>query len=293
MTTLSNPMTARDMKLIISGRTMGSLTECSITGNGNLADVSTLGKTYKKRMRTFKNFSGSWTMFIEDMEALGWVLGDYEVDPTKNEPVSVSFNGTNVTINHIQGSHASDVSVADTEKIAQKFVAAGNSLTTLKLYTTTGGDSTVTVTIEPDNSGSPSGTPVTNGTSTSTDFSGSGWVTVGFSSNPVLVKGDVFWVVVSITGTTTPISRADTDIYEDWGYKVYSGSWGSLQSNDLSFYIETTDDTTVIQVELTDGINTHIIEGNIVAGTGSFSVTADEPVSAEVNYVAQDIQFSG
>ena len=138
-------------------------------------------------------------------------------------------------------------------------------------------------------------TPVTNGTSTSTDFSGvNGWVTVTFASDPVLVKGDVFWVVFTQSdASATDIGISTTDIYPDWGYKEYTGTWGSLQDNDLAFYIETTDDTTVIQVELTDGTNTHILEGNIAFGTGSFSINAEEPISAEVSYVAQDISFSG
>jgi hypothetical protein len=233
-------------------------------------------------------------MFIEDMEALGWVLGDYEVDPTLQETISVAYNGTNIKVNHIQGSHDGEEIIADTYKIAQKFVAAGNSLTALKLWGGSG-DASATVTIETDSAGEPSGTPVTNGTSTSTDFSGANdWVTVTFSSDPVLVKGDVFWVVFTQSDVSaTDIGVSTTDIYEDWGYMENTGTWGSLQDNDLAFYIETTDDTTVFQVELTDGVNTHIIEGDIAAGNGSFSISTEEPISAEVEYVAQDITFTG
>ena len=292
-TTLSRVMTCKDMKLIIAGKTVGDIKEFSIDGDSGLADVSVLSKGYKQHVRTKNEFSGSWTQLISDFEALGLVLGDYEVDPTQTESISMSFNGASYDIKHIQGSHGADISVAGSAKVAQSFVAAGNTLSALKLYTTSGGDSSCTVTIETDSSGSPSGTPVTNGTASGVDFSGSGWITVTFSSDPVLVKGDTFWIVVSVPSTTTPISRSTTDIYEDWGYKTYSGSWSSLETNDVSFQITTTDNDTVIQIELTDGVNTHIIEGIIGVGAGSCSITLEDPLTAEITYSAKTITFSG
>lgn len=291
--TLSRVMTCRDMKLIVAGRTLGTIKEITFEGDSGLADASVLSKHYKQHVKTKNEFSGTWTQLIADMEALGLVLGDYEVDPSKTESINMTFNGASYDIKHIQGTHAADISVAGTQKVAQKFIAAGNTLSALKLYTTTGGDASCTVTIETDNSGSPSGTPVTNGTASGVDFSGSGWITVTFSSDPVLVKGDPFWIVVSVPSTTTPISRSTTDYYEDWGYKTYTGSWSSLEDNDLALQLTTTDNDTVLQIELTDGVNTHIIEGIIGVGSGSCTITLDEPLTAEVTYSAKTITFSG
>lgn len=294
-TTLTNAMTAKDMTLYIAGRNIGTITECSITGNSALSDVSVIGDNFKKYVRTFKNFSGSWTMWIQDLEALGLVLGEYWVDPTKTETwPTIDYNGYDMNITHVQGSHTGEEIIADTNKIAQKFVAAGATLSALKLWGGSG-DITATVTVETDNAGSPSGTPVTNGTSTVTNFSGAnGWVTVTFASDPVLVKGSTYWIVFTQSDVTpTDIGISTTDIYAGWGYKEFTGTWGALVANDLSFYINTTDNSTVLQMELTDGTNTHVFTADIGPGTGSFTINTEEPISAEVNYVAKTVTYSG
>lgn len=289
-TTLSRVVTAKDIKVIVSGRTIGSITELSLNGNSGLADTSVLGKQYKQSVRTKKEFSGTFTMLISDMEAFGWAFGDYEVDPAQVETINMAYNGQSVDILHIQGLKDASVSVASGEKVAQKFRAAGKTLSLVKLYNNGSGDSSVTVSVEADNSGVPSGTALASAT---VDFSGStGWLTADLSA-ATLTKGNWYWIVVSVPTTTTTLSRSSTNIYEDWGYMIYSTSWGTLNSEDLAFYIKTTDNETIIQVELTDGINTHIIKGDIGIGNISTTVSQDEPIKAEVNFTAQELIFSG
>ena len=293
-TTLTHATTCKDLKMVVAGRTLGSITECSITGSSALKDVSTLGFDYKKNIRSFRDFSGSWTMFIEDMEAVGLILGEYWVDPTKTETFpTINFNGRELDITHVQGTHPTNVELLTTEKVAQKFRAAGATLsaTGIKLWDTGYvGDATTTVTIEADSTGSPSGTPLDTDT---VDFSGAApvWVTVDLSA-ATLIKGDWYWIVCAVDSTTR-FGRSSTDIYEDWGYKEFSGTWGSLETNDLSFYIQTIDNTTTLQVELTDGVNTHVMYADVGPGSGSFTINLDEPISAEVSYIAKTVTYSG
>jgi hypothetical protein len=293
-TTLTNAMTAKDMTLYIAGRNIGTITECSITGNSALSDVSVIGDNFKKYVRTFKNFSGSWTMWIQDLEALGLVLGEYWIDPTKTETwPTIDYNGVDMDITHVQGTHPTHIEIGATEKVAQKFIAAGATLsaTAIKLWDTTYvGDATTTVTIEADTTGSPSGTPLDTDT---LDFSSAvaGWRTADLSL-ATLVKGSTYWIVVAVDSTTR-VGVAATDIYPGWGHKVFSGTWGLLVANDLSFYINTTDNSTVLQMELTDGVNTHIFTADIGPGSGSFTINTEEPISAEVSYVAKTVAYSG
>jgi hypothetical protein len=292
-TTLTGVTTCRDMSLYIAGRKLGSISEASITGNSALKDVSSLGFDYKKNIRSFKEFSGSWSMWIEDLEALGLILGEYWVDPTKLETwPTINYDGSQYLVTHVQGSHAGTVTVTTGNEVAQKFRAGGSTLTStgVKLYNAGSGDSSVTVTVEADSSGEPSGTPLDTDT---VDFSGgAGWVTADLSS-ATLTKGNWYWIVCAVPTTSTGFGRSSTDIYEDWGYMENTGTWGSLEDNDLSFYIETTDNSVSMVIELTDSVNTHIINADIGPGTGSFAVNLDEPISAEVNYTAKTVTYSG
>lgn len=293
-TTLTGATTCKDMKLFVAGRNIGSITEASITGNSALADVSVLGKEYKEHIRTMRKFDGTWTMWIEDLEAMGLILGEYWVDPTKSETwPTINFDGAQYKVTHVQGTHPTNVEIAGTERVAQKFRAGGSTLTAtgVKLWDTGYvGDATTTVTLEADNAGEPSGTPLDTDT---VDFSGAApdWVTIDLSA-ATMTKGNWYWIVAAVDSTTR-FGRSSTDIYEDWGYMEYSGSWGAIETNDLSFYIETVDNSISFVIELTDGVNTHLITADIGPGSGTFTINTEEPISAEVNYTAKTVIFSG
>jgi hypothetical protein len=121
-------------------------------------------------------------------------------------------------------------------KIAQKITVGGSNITVNRaaLYLTLINNidgilyqdgETVTVTIETDSAGAPSGTPVTNGTSTSRlaydiDPKG-GWEAFDFSSNVTLTASTVYWIVLQ--GTYT----ASTTDYVKWSKDSTSGGYAS------------------------------------------------------------------
>ena len=102
MTDLTRSVTTKDLTLVIAGRTLAQLSNMSISGDAGLADVSVLSEGHKRWIRTKKEFTGSLEYRVEDMGSLGLTLGDYEVDPSQTESISLAFNPPPVTIKHIQ-----------------------------------------------------------------------------------------------------------------------------------------------------------------------------------------------
>lgn len=93
---------------------------------------------------------------------------------------------------------------------------------------------TLTVTIETDSAGSPSGTPITNGTSSSNALNTNTISTVKygnftFSTPPTLVAGTTYWVVIKLSSTTASdvIIWGTSTSYASFSGKVYTGSWAS------------------------------------------------------------------
>ena len=290
MTDLTHAVTTKDMKIIIGGRILGQVTELSVSGDAGLADVSVLSEGHKQWTRTRNDYSGSMDVRVEDPALLGLVLGDLEVDPTYTEkPLSISFNGVNVTQEYIQGSKTGTITTLTTEKVGQRFRAGGKVLTTAQIYVNSGGDASVTVTVEADVTGSPSGTPLDTDT---IDCSGIGWKTADLSIAE-LTKDDWYWVVWSVPTTSTGFARSATSIYDEWGYKFYTSSaWGSLETNDVAFQLLFTDDSSFLHIELTDGTTIHTIEGNLNTGKYSLGITSDEPLVASIDFQSDVLTFS-
>lgn len=288
MTDLTRPPTTKDITLYVAGKKAANIKNMSITGNSALKDVTPIGIWYKKWQRSFREFSGSMDMWYENNEALGLVLGDYEVDPSKTESVTIDYNPKPITIKHIQGDKTNGQAVATTEKLAQKFMAAGSTLTSAQVYVNSGTDTTVTVSVQADSTGSPSGTPLDSDV---IDCSSAGWKSADLSA-AALTAGEWYWIVLEDCDTAT-FAYADTDLYEEWGKRFYSGSWGTLTVEDLAFQLLFTDSSTIFKAQLTDGVTTHDIEGDIVAGTVSTSFSPDEPVSSSMEYKSKEITFSG
>ena len=277
------------MKIIIGGRILGQLTDLSISGDAGLADVSVLSEGHKRWIRTKNDYSGSMDVRVEDPALLGLVLGDLQVDPTYTEkPLNISFNGINITQEYIQGSKAGTITTATTEKVAQRFRAGGEQLSTASIYVNSGGDASVTCTVEADSTGEPSGTPLDTDT---IDCSGTGWVSADLSI-ATLVKDDWYWVVWSIPTTSTGLARSATSIYDEWGYKFYSGTWGTLETNDVSFKLLFIDDSSYLHIELTDGVTVHTIEGNLNTGKYTLGITSDEPLTASIDFQSDELTFS-
>lgn len=289
MTDLTRPITTKDMTIIIGGRTLGQVTELSISGDAGLADVSVLSEGHKRWIRTKKDFSGSMDVRVEDMALLGLVLGNLEVDPTLTESVSISFNGVNVTQELIQGDKTNGQAVDTDDLLAQKIRAGGATLTTASVYVNSGTDSSVTVTVQADNSGSPSGTPLDTDT---IDCSSAGWKTATLDQAS-LTKDDYYWIVIEGCDVAT-FAYADTDIYTDWGFKFNDegGGYGTLTSTDLAFKLLFTDNSSYLHIELYDGVTTHTIEGNLNTGKYSLGITSDEPLTASIDFASDELTFS-
>ena len=106
----------------------------------------------------------------------------------------------------------------------------------LKKYGTPAGTDTITLEIQTDASGVPSGTVVSNGTATAVDISdtatlvttGYSWVTFTFATNPTLVAGTQYHLV--LTGAYT---ISDTN-YISWGVDNYDVIYpdGTMSVND-------------------------------------------------------------
>jgi len=288
MTDLLNAVTTKDMKIIIGGRTLAQITELSLSGEAGLADVGVLSEGHKRWKRTKQEYSGSMDVRVDDPALIGLVLGDLEVDPTFTEkPLDISFNGINITQKYIQGDKTNGQLVSTGEKIAQKFRAGGAELTTAQVYVNSGTDASVTVSIQADVTGSPSGTPLDSDT---IDCSSTGWKTASLDV-AVLTKDDWYWIVLE-DSTDVTFAYADADIYDDWGYKHYSGTWGALQANDISFQIVLTDSSSYLHIELTDGVTIHTIKGNLNVGKYALSITSEEPLVASIDLRSDELIFS-
>lgn len=134
------------------------------------------------------------------------------------------------------------------EKLAQSIQVTGDqSVGTIKLWLKKVGSPTgnLTVTIESDSSGAPSGSPISNGTAgtvaASTLSTSYGWITFTFSTPPTLTGSTTYWIVLD---TSDSISETN---YVQWGadgsapgyangeMKSYASSSWSAESKDACF----------------------------------------------------------
>ncbi len=108
---------------------------------------------------------------------------------------------------------------------------------------------TLTLTIETDSAGAPSGTPVTNGTSStvlasSVPYLSAEWVSFSFASNVSLTSGTTYWVVLkgSYTASTTnyiEVSLDTTDGYAGGDSATWDGTtWTTATGSDYVFTVD-------------------------------------------------------
>ena len=134
-------------------------------------------------------------------------------------------------------------------KLAQSFqIATGTTITEVRLYLKKVGSPTgnLTVKIETDSAGDPSGTPVTNGTSdtvaASTLSTSYGYISFTFATDPSLSATTTYWLVLetadSQSNTDYVIWGADesSPSYADGEMKSYTGSWAA-ESKDAIFNV--------------------------------------------------------
>lgn len=135
---------------------------------------------------------------------------------------------------------------------------------------------TITVTIETDSAGSPSGTPISNGTSSANALSTNTisllrYGNYTFSTPPSLVAGTTYWVVITLSATTSSdvlIFGCSSTTYASFSGKVYNGSWASGDTPALELITATGDSKSLWRA---DGNGTLQISGFdcFVTNTGS------------------------
>ncbi len=144
--------------------------------------------------------------------------------------------GTSLTADQQQTLQTSDYSFGDIstrEDIAQSFKPGVDApINYIRLYIKkVGSPSNATVRITEDNNGKPKTSSLTSGTMQATQVTSSyGWVTVSFSSNPVLTKNQIYWIVVDMNSSNASkyyvLGMHDNAGYGN-GQGMYSASWSS------------------------------------------------------------------
>lgn len=151
-----------------------------------------------------------------------------------------------------------------TQDVAQSFQVSSNApISAVSLYLKkTGSTGNLTVRITGDTGGSPNTTTMTSGTvSSSVVDSSYSWVDVSFTSNPQLVPGQIYWIVIDgATGSGLNYYEwAANTLYISGQAKIgqYSGSWSQTSPPALDGYF------TVSQANIQGSIT------NIEIGTGT------------------------
>ena len=157
------------------------------------------------------------------------------------------YSSTGVTLESSQTTNNSKKPFWSTRKPAQSFtISVAAAIPKLSLILSKVGAPTgdVTLTIQTDTAGSPSGTPVTNGTMTITAAeigANPTWINKTFTTAPILAASTLYWIVLTTTG-------GDVSNFVQWHYnnaggyangsaKYYVAAWAAIASSDFCFKI--------------------------------------------------------
>lgn len=133
--------------------------------------------------------------------------------------------------------------------LAQSFVADGSAIPKVDLWLSKEGSPTdgLTLEIQPDSSGAPSGTAMTGGTSGEVNAailpSDADRVTFCFTSEPVPTNGNTYWLVLSTDGSQSSTdyvqwhADASSPSFANGEMKSYSSSSWNAESKDACFDI--------------------------------------------------------
>ena len=173
---------------------------------------------------------------------------------------SSTVESDNLDAYYSPGYQTTDYALRDTTahtEISQGFKAnTSDTVTQIKLWLksegTPAGTDTITLEIHTDASGVPSGTPVANATATAVDISDSltssyAWITFTFATNPTLVSGTQYHLVLTGAFTVSAVNYVewgvdDYDIiFPDGSMSVYDGStWVTDSLYDACFEVYVT-----------------------------------------------------
>ncbi len=163
---------------------------------------------------------------------------------TNNLDLSI-YSSTGTTLDQSQTINNATKPIYGSRKIAQSFEAGANGIIP-KISLLLGKVGTLandlTVRIETDNSGSPSGTLVTGGSITvsKSEVTSAGWINKMFTAPPACVSGTTYWIVAYTSGGDPSNaylwSLDSTEGYADGEAKLYTTSWASI-TGDMCFKI--------------------------------------------------------
>lgn len=168
----------------------------------------------------------------------GWIKGS-----------ATSANSAALTTNqeHGSGTPANDIvfgNANSTQDIAQSFtLSVTEPINKLQFYIKkTGAPSNLTVRLVTDNNGTPSSTTLASGTlSASTVTTTYGWVDVTFSSNPQLMAGTTYWMVIdgSTSGTRYYTIGGGTG-YANGNARIgqFGGTWNNTTPTGLDIFFK-------------------------------------------------------
>lgn len=161
------------------------------------------------------------------------------------------------------GYQTTDYALRDTAtntQLSQGFKAnTSGPVTKVKLWLksegTPAGTDTITLEIQSDSSGLPSGAEVTNGIATAVDISDSltssyGWITFTFSTNPTLVAGTQYHLVLQGAFTISAVN------FVYWGVDNYDVIFanGCMSTYDGTTWVTKTKYNACFEVYITDGV---------------------------------------
>lgn len=176
---------------------------------------------------------------------------------------SSTVESDNLDVYYSPGYQTTDHALRDTAtntKISQGFKPNTSSTVTkirlwLKKTGTPAGTDTITLDIQTNSSGVPSGSTVTNGTATAVDISDTlttsyAWVTFTFTTNPTLTAGTQYHLVLSGAFTISGVN------YVLWGIDNYDVIYpdGSMSVNDGTTWTTETLFDAVFEVYITGGV---------------------------------------
>ncbi len=234
---------------------------------GGQKEIQTLGavSTYSRRVDvkvtagTGASFNygvqvGTGGLSIPDGKVIGNVYSNGPITASSNgdnsiSGTAISANSPALTADQTNGSGtpANNVTFGNataTQDIAQSFQISidGSPLNKVQLYIKkTGSPANATVKIVSDSSGSPSTTVLASGTLSAASVATSyGWIDIAMTTNPVLVTGTTYWLVVDAATSSSNyyIIGASSGGYANGLGKIgqQGGTWNNTTPSGLDYY---------------------------------------------------------
>lgn len=228
---------------------------CRLTGDQTVAGIKTFSSfPITPSAAPTTDYQASNKKYVDDQ------VSNTKAENTRDDNSVIGETGTAGMVYSIEplvntdGSSDADFgrdAASNGIKQAQSFIAGSTASTfsmTVSLKKQGAPADNVYITIETDNAGEPSGTPVTNGTSNDVAAGsvGAGYTDVSFSwgSDPTLVAGTKYWFVLQRDGANSDVNYYQVQYGSNSAFRAgaalkYTGSWvvNTGANDDLRFSI--------------------------------------------------------